>query len=422
MADILVVGTPDPWTDLMTGLWGPYWISTTVGLIVYLDETNNTAAFRRTDDGGATWDASSTTIYTTDVRKIACWFDQETPGDSGTLVHVVIMDSNTGDVSYIPVDISDGSVGSIIDVDDSNTISVSGDELRSAISKARNGDLMVAYSTQSEIACYTSDDNGATWDVKTDVYETANQEDYCLLYPANVDDGDFAAIFWDRSANEISVKMFDTSAGGGSGTWTETTIVSATDNVAYINMDGAVRHSDGFIVGAAHNAGDSAGDDLIVFTVDPDSIAAPAVLVSPGDFANIFTDQGESMQCAVMINQQNDDIYVAYLKGGTWLSDVAVVYHISTNGMTSWGTEQAYSEAADDDFRRVHAGRTVGDNGGFFQPAFFDDDDSDIFVNVTNDVAIAAAAAGGRIMSSLAAHGGLAGHGGIAGIGGGLAG
>ncbi len=33
-----------------------------------------------------------------------------------------------------------------------------------------------------------------------------------------------------------------------------------------------------------------------------------------------------------------------------------------------------------------------------------------------------AAAVGGRIMSSLAAHGGLAGHGGIAGIGGGLAG
>ena len=32
------------------------------------------------------------------------------------------------------------------------------------------------------------------------------------------------------------------------------------------------------------------------------------------------------------------------------------------------------------------------------------------------------AAAGGRIMSSLAAHGGLAGHGGIAGPGGGLAG
>ena len=94
----------------------------------------------------------------------------------------------------------------------------------------------------------------------------------------------------------------------------------------------------------------------------------------------------------MFINQQNNDVYCAYLKGGTWLSAVDVVFHISTNGMTGWGTEQAYSEDTAADLRIVCAGRTVGDNGGRYQPAWFDTTLNDIFINENNDVEIAAVA------------------------------
>jgi len=56
------------------------------------------------------------------------------------------------------------------------------------------------------------------------------------------------------------------------------------------------------------------------------------------------------------------------------------------------GGDVDYSEAAADDHRSVHAGRTTGNDGGFFQPCWYDDDDVDLAINLVNDVPIAAAA------------------------------
>ncbi len=168
--------------------------------------------------------------------------------------------------------------------------------------------------------------------------------------------------------------------------WTETSIAgSMVDDASHINMDGAVRHSDSHVLLAAHSNDDSTTDDLRTWDLTVDSIASPTVTAK----ANVVTDQAESGQAAVFINQQADDVYVAYLKGGQWNVTVDVVYHISTDDMDSWGAEQAYSEQAADDVRRVQAGRVVGDDGGRYQPAFYDDDDTDIFVNEVNDIEIA---------------------------------
>jgi len=90
MADTLVEGNPVSDTELSQGLWGPYWISTSVGVIVGIDSGND-ASFWRTDDSGNTWNA--TEIHAGDTQQMACWFDQETPGDSGTLVNVAWLDS-----------------------------------------------------------------------------------------------------------------------------------------------------------------------------------------------------------------------------------------------------------------------------------------------------------------------------------------
>ena len=70
-----------------------------------------------------------------------------------------------------------------------------------------------------------------------------------MLYPANTgDDADAAAIFWDRSADIISVKMYDDSAN----TWTKNPMLtSVVDDTTDISMDASTRHSDGFILGVA---------------------------------------------------------------------------------------------------------------------------------------------------------------------------
>ena len=70
MADIIVTTDASAGTDARTGCWGPYWISTTVGMIIFIEGTNN-IEYARTTDGGATW--SITQIMSANNRNMACW-------------------------------------------------------------------------------------------------------------------------------------------------------------------------------------------------------------------------------------------------------------------------------------------------------------------------------------------------------------
>jgi len=376
MADTLVE------TDITSsldqkGLFGPYWINTQEAIIVFIEGAND-LHFSRTIDGGENW--STTEIVAGDVSVVACWFDQETPGDTGTEVHIAWIDGTALSTFYVNVDISDGSQGTIRTVDSSiTTINVP----KIAITKTVGGNLLLAYETQTEIECYRSVDDGVNWIDRADVFETANVPDYALLFPAaTADDNDACAIYWDVSANEISIKMYDDSENS----WTETSISgSMTDTAWYFNMDGAVRHSDSHILFAAHSNPVTVSDDLMTWDLTVDSITDPTITAK----TNVFTDKTQTSQVAIIINQQNDDVYISYLGETDWLAEEDVVFYKSDDGMGSWGDEQAYSETTDD-YRLVHGGRTIGDDGGRIQWSFYDDDEVDIYVNLVNDIEIAA--------------------------------
>ncbi|KKN05890.1 hypothetical protein LCGC14_1082840 [marine sediment metagenome] len=389
MTDVLVDGDVFGILDQGKLLWGPYFISPTTCAVVFIQATTTDVVFARTTNAGdnpPTW--ATTVLHTgTDIR-FAAWFDQETPGDTGTLVHVLIMDALLGDnMFYRSFDISDASLGTLRTVDAVVTISSTSTENQCAITKTRSGNLVAAFSTQSEIECYRSTDSGATWTDRADVFETTTEEDHLLLFPANTgDDDDACAVFWDKSADEISLKMYDESAD----TWTEfATLIAATavDDPFQYHIDGAVRHSDSHVLVAWHSDNDTTGDDIETADLTVDSIASPTVTAK----TNVVTNQAGSGAVGMLINQQNDDVYVAYCKGGTWQSLTDVVFHKSTDGMGVWGTEQAYTDSASDDFRLASGGRTVGDGGGRFMPVWYDDDETEIRHSDSNDVEIAAA-------------------------------
>ena len=348
MADKSVATAVDTTLDQI-GVFGPYWIDTQKAIIIYSDDGDD-LSFARTTDGGDNW--SITEIEVGEVRGIASWFDQETPGDTGTLVHVAWLDNSGDDAKYVTVDVDDGTVGTIRTIDSGISVSITAALNRIAITNTVSENIILAFSTQAEIECYKSGDNFATAGTSiADPYETAAAEDWLLLYPANTgDDNDACGIFWDRSANTISIKMYDDSGNS----WTETAIsIGPADNSTYINMDGSIRHSDSHLLLAFHSAPDSSSDQLITRDITVDSIASPTITAK----TNIFTSQGESAQIGMIINQQNDDVYVAYLKGGTWLSSTDVVFHKSDDGMGTWGSEEAYSETTDDN-RVVHGGNS----------------------------------------------------------------
>lgn len=385
MADTQIEAAAHNLSHTIDGSWGPYWINQTTAIIICTVDNVTTSdedlTFFRTTDSGENW--SKTIIETTPLTKhLAVWFDQETPGDLGTLLHLAFLTFTPDEVRYRTVDIADGSLGTLRTVDSSITATLAWQN-RICITKTKSGNLIVAFETEVDLECYRSDDDGATWTDRADVYETAGQFDFCLLFPANTaDDDDACALFWDRSADAISTKMYDESAN----TWTETAILSSIiDDLFWVNMDGSVLHSNQTILCAVHSDADTATDDLRTFIITPNSISSPGIDTTT---ANVATDQTGSAQCCVFINQQNDEVYIAYLKGGTWLTAVDVVYHISTDGMSTWGSEQAYSQDTADDLRRVTAGRTLGNGGGLFQPVFFNHDLTDYWINLVNDIPI----------------------------------
>lgn len=381
MADQSVADIPRDQLEDQNALWGPYWSDKDTGVIIFIDNGEN-ISFVRTVNGGASWGVVIRIELGTSMH-MAAWYDKETPGDSGTLVHIAWLNRALQDAKYVTVDVADGSIGTIRTVDGNITAHTAPSANRVAITKTINGNIIVAFSTLTEIGCVKSADGFATaGTVIADVAEAATEKDWVLLFPADVDAGDACALYIDQSANLISLKMYDDSANS----WTEMAIAAMNWDVVYMEMDGAIRHSDGHLLLAFHSARASASDDLQTFDLTVNSIAAPTVTAK----ADVFTNQNQASQVAVFINQNTDDVYIAYLKGGAWLDTVDVVFHISDDGMGSWGGEQAYSESAADDFRLVSAGRTVGDAEGRFQPSFFDDDDLHIYINLTNDIEIAA--------------------------------
>jgi len=265
------------------------------------------------------------------------------------------------------------------------TISTTPSNNRMSITKTVSGNIIIAYSTQSEIGAIKSDDLFATAGTTiTDVYETGTEEDQLMLFPASTaDDNDAAGIFWDRSATAVSVKMYDDSED----TWTETAAASSMSAGAYRNWDASVRHSDSHILLASFNAFDNPTADIMTWDITPNDIASPTITAK----TTIVENKAGSLCPVLIINQQNDDVYVAYIEGGSFGSTGDVVFHLSEDDMGSWGSEEAYSETTDD-LRITHGGRTVGSGGGRIQWSWYNDDATAIYVNEVNDIEIAESA------------------------------
>ncbi len=364
------------------GVTGPYWLSDQIGAWLYINSSNDLSTIR-TEDGGSS--RSAATYEAGSVATLSSWFDRDTPGNTGTLIHVVWIDDDTDAFHYNSFDIQANSWGTERTVASSLTVNGGTENNRAAITRTAGGDLIAAFVCSStNSGTYRSTDGGANWSSIANVFES-NTRDTLQLFPAaTVANEDAAALFHDNSADELSVKMYDQSANS----WTETVLSTGIANLAqYDGMDGAVRHSDGHLLVAAHTNINNVADDLVTWDIAVDSIASPTVTST----ANIYTNQDESGEVRLFLDQQRDEVYAIYLKGGTWESSVTPVYHVSANGMTSWGAEQTYGAGAGA-FEHIGRTGTVGDDGGRFQPTFYDSPNDDLWTNLDNDLAIAACA------------------------------
>jgi hypothetical protein len=365
---------------------GIFWQSATVGYVIYIDSSGD-LKYRKTSDGGANWGAA-TNIRTGLIYSYDCWADWQTAGDAGTKIHIVYIDNeaDNADWRYVYLDTSTDTVGGDATIVAGNVTSYSSTVGQNvSITKSRGGNLYCTNQTDSGTIYqlfYVSTNAGVDWTSKTSPFE-AGVYDYIQLYAGNeTDNQDIWAAYWDISANEISLKTYDNSANS----WSEQAIGTATESVAYLQMDGQIRLSDGHLIFAYWNLTDNAAADLQVWDIN----GAASITAK----TNVITNESESATVSVFINQVNNDIYIAYCSGSAWTATVQVFYQKSTDGGANWGGETAMMADAAEDIRWVSAGCMKASLGGKFQPVWFDDDDNDLFTNTTNGVSIAAAAGG----------------------------
>jgi hypothetical protein len=368
--------------------FGPFWTSELIGYAFTTTNNGADVGYHKTTDGGATWgslvvignDAGQNSLY-----RFHVWYDRDTPGDTGTLCHVVWQEWGDDSVRYRSLDTASDTLGTEVTIASGlsytpNTAALTA--FNCSITKARGGNLYVHFVTGGNLAFYRSTNAGASWASRTTLGEGV--VDVALLLPANLTDTqDICAIFDDVSANAISIKVYDDSAN----TWTETAIASMTENAAAADFAATVRHSDSRILLAFWNNFDAGTADLQTYEL---TVTATTATVSAK--TNVMTNRGESAQVAICGNWATDDVYVfAILGGSTWGTTTNVLRFLSTDDMATWDLGTTAQESAAADYAAVSCGLGVkSGSAGRIQPIWFHDVNNDLLTNKVTSIEITA--------------------------------
>ncbi len=388
MADVIIDNATANFLMFRARRAGVFWTSTTVGYVIYFTSCYD-LIYKKTIDGGAIWGPRVVIAASGSCNTLAydCWADWQTAGDDGTKIHIAYISADLNEIRYVYLDTSTDTVGGDALIEaclgtGTFHITIDRDNYGVSIIKTRGGNLAVAlkYKDSDDTAFsgfYTSPD-AAAWTSKTSPYEAYN--DYFMLFPGNeADNQDVWGAYRDVSAFEISLKTFDDDGDS----WSEQLISGGiTVTCAHLQMEGAIRLSDGHLILAVWNEYDNPAADLMVWDIN----GAASIVAK----TNVLTDSAESFHVSVFINQDNDDIYIAYLKGTTAADLVKVFYQLSQNGGANWDGQTAMQVDVEDDEQWVSCGAVKVAWGGKFQPVWFNDDLNDIFTNTDEGISIAA--------------------------------
>lgn len=342
--------------------------------------------YKKSTDGVASWGTGVAVRGTQSNLGFGIWYDKWTPGITTTKIRICYAVDDA--IRYKSLQTSTDTLSSEVTLDTvlqfTNWALVEDGHLE--ICLAKNGDLHAFYQqdhdTQNGHFKSTAASDGASWTSRAAIHQ-GDYNDLFMLLPANTaDDADICVLWWDESASEVKVFIHDDSADSNSAAVSVGTSLNFDlTSPQYWQWSAQVRHSDGHIILAVRNEIGSTGD-IRVFDITPS--ATPSVTELTTVLSNTA---GAGVD--VFIDQNTDDIYIAWLQG-TLAATTDVYYAISTDNGSTWGTAVGpVNETAADDYRNLCSnGMVLSGDAGRYALSWVNDDTDDLMTNKVNSVSI----------------------------------
>ena len=335
-AQVIIEGTPNTTASVhnQSGA-STVFISDQVGYKFYRSSTG-TCVYRKTLNGGTSWAAAVAVDTQTDCISISVWYDQWTPGDTGSYIHISTIDIGNDEIFYNRLNTTSDTLllaTSVTAAAGLAGIYAAGTN-ENSITKATDGQIYMvvddADGTQLR-RCATNCGVSGSW-TTPGTPPQGNVDSWSLLMP--LASGNVMLI------NRSTANTLLSSVWNGTSWSTFTTIDAA-----------AVRNTT-YDVGVAATVDIDTGDIYIAYITDNDTFTVAdhdlrTAIYSSGSWSAktaVFTNVAARalLQVAISRNQNNGDIYIGYTARSTiGTATTGNVYWVrSTDDMTTWGAQQ----------------------------------------------------------------------------------
>ncbi len=379
MADITVTSTPNVGFGAEAkGQHGIIWDdSHTIGYFFFPnDNAPVEIRYVKTLDGGETW-GSPVLVSTAGLianTAFSLWYDRDTPGDTGTLIHLAFHQDNSAKMVYRSLDTADDSLGAAVNI---TTASLSDPPVHIGITKGRGGELAVAWNSNSSVTrsdLRISIDGGATWINRTDPWSSSGSKDHeFYLYPSDEDDpNDLWALVLNNDIDDLEFWVYSRALDS----WKFQIIESTWSVIAVGNWGTAMSHTTGHLWLSGISGNPFATPvPLRVWEIGGlDQIEEKTNVVNSNDYisTNIFIDQG------------TDDIYVCYGRGAD-VSNLVARSKVSHDTGVTWESEVTEGDGTTYVIRRMGVSPGVSSRGRWLV-TWYDETLDDIFTNTDNAI------------------------------------
>jgi len=309
--------------------------------------------YRKTTNGGTSWSGTTTVDAQTDCQAIQVWYDQWTPGDTGTYIHIATLDSSVDDIFYNRLDTNGdtllmGTGPRDVSTNSGNSTATFGVGANTvSITKGTDGTIYTTLADTTDsyvVECSATCNLAASWTETGANPLTPLANDYSILAP--LPGGNIMLISRAIAAGleDIRYKIWNNTAW--SAAWT-TIDGNATDNTLYdVGMAVAVSTTTPGNIYLAYTARNAAlgGDDQIRGAKYNGSTWATTTDIVTSTTLGLTN-------VAIGLDAANDDVYVAYSgRTNTALSMTTNVYwKMATSSMMNWSAQTGPINSAADD-------------------------------------------------------------------------